>query len=374
MLISQRCLLSAGIMLITLVICYYHILAVLPDEFNPTSFKKLQMKNILLWNGYDRVEMNILLGGFLDHSCSFSNCWVTSDRNYLESLGKFDAIVFNMAVLNYLETNKLPPSNERRFHQYYIFFTQESAFYHAENVIDYKGYFNWTMSYLPDSDIVYPYGRAEASNVTLQYQNKDIKKRKLVAWFASHCSTQSKREKYVKELQKYIDVDIYGLCGPLKCGWNESTGNSLPECYQALQQDYKFYLSFENSLCKDYATEKLYSILKLFVVPVVMGLANYSAIAPPHSFINALQYSPKELANYLLMLDSNDTLYNRYFDWKTNYTIRSSYQEMGREAKCSLCTKLNNRQYSIVDLSSAWNPITRCFNPNYVKPFRRIGI
>lgn len=346
---------------------------------NMPSIPKCQTKNILLWNGYDRVEMDILLRGFKNYSCSFTNCWVTSDRKYLESLNKFDAIIFNMAVLHQLKTNKLPSPSERSFEQYYIFFTQESPFYHSENLKDYNGYFNWTMSYLPNSDILYPYGKAEASaslHVAVNYEIND-KKRKLVAWFVSHCSTQSQREKYVKELQKYIQIDIYGLCGPLKCGWNEKTGNSQPECYKALQNNYKFYLSLENSLCKGYVTEKLYSILKLDVVPVVMGNANYSVIAPPYSYIDALQYSPKELADYLILLDSNDTLYNRYFEWKSHYIIYSDYEEIGKEALCSLCGKLNiepDRNKTPADLLSTWNPTTRCLNPRYMKAFRGIDL
>ena len=61
-----------------------------------------------------------------------------------------------------------------------------------------------------------------------------------------------------------------------------------------------FYLSFENSLCEDYVTEKLWAWLRRDIVPVVMGQANYSAIVPPHSVINALDFSePRDLANYL---------------------------------------------------------------------------
>ena len=142
-----------------------------------------------------------------------------------------------------------------------------------------------------------------------------------------------------------------------------------------LENDYKFYLSFENSLCSDYVTEKFYSILKYYVVPVVMGRANYSKIAPPYSFIDSLWYSPKELADYLLLLDANEALYERFFEWKTSYIIRSGYEEMGGRALCSLCTALNledGRKEMSVDVWSTWSPKTRCLNPHYLKAFPRI--
>ena len=61
-----------------------------------------------------------------------------------------------------------------------------------------------------------------------------------------------------------------------------------------------FYLSFENSLCEDYVTEKLWQWLRRDIVPLVMGQANYSAIVPPHSVINALDFSvPKDLGVFL---------------------------------------------------------------------------
>lgn len=34
-----------------------------------------------------------------------------------------------------------------------------------------------------------------------------------VAWVVSHCPTHSRREDYVEELKKHIDVDVYGKCG-----------------------------------------------------------------------------------------------------------------------------------------------------------------
>lgn len=52
-------------------------------------------------------------------------------------------------------------------------------------------------------------------------------KKKLVAWMASNCNfTTYARSDYVAQLQKNIQVDVYGACGPLKCGKN----TKFPDC------------------------------------------------------------------------------------------------------------------------------------------------
>ena len=42
--------------------------------------------------------------------------------------------------------------------------------------------------------------------------SKFQRKKSLVAWMVSNCYTASRRESYVFELQKYIQVDVYGDC------------------------------------------------------------------------------------------------------------------------------------------------------------------
>jgi len=80
-----------------------------------------------------------------------------------------------------------------------------------------------------------------------------VGKTKLVAWFVSNCNAVNGRENYVNELRQYIDVHVYGVCGDLSCPRSDAR-----RCFDMLATDYKFYLAFENSNCRDYITEKFY--------------------------------------------------------------------------------------------------------------------
>ena len=66
-------------------------------------------------------------------------------------------------------------------------------------------------------------------------------------------------------------------------------------------------LAFEDDLCTDFTSFKWFSVMQEeTTVAVVMGGANYAALAPPMSYINVADFrSAKELANYLLYLDAH---------------------------------------------------------------------
>ena len=202
----------------------------------------------------------------------------------------------------------------------------------------------------------------------VDFLNMIRKKKQLsVAWFVSNCITFSRREKYVQELQKHIAVDIYGSCqGGSKCPRGD-------KCDRMLQTDYKFYLAFENSLCRDYVTEKFYKCLANSVVPVVYGGANYSALAPEKSFIDVHDFaSAQHLADYLIYLDANQTAYEEYFQW------RKSPKEPAYSAWCRLCEKLNDPA-SVAghydDIYDWWTRQSRCgegMAVNASKLYRRI--
>ena len=72
-----------------------------------------------------------------------------------------------------------------------------------------------------------------------------------------------------------------------------------------------------------------------------MCRANWSRIAPPHSFVNVDDFgSPKELAEYLAYLDSNPAAYLSYFWWKDHYIVR---RPLFTHPMCALCQRLHDK-------------------------------
>ena len=189
-----------------------------------------------------------------------------------------------------------------------------------------------------------------------------------VVWLVSHCKTQSQREDYVEALRQHIDVDVYGECGNMSCG---SKHQRMPPCAEEiLNHKYRFYLSFENSLCQDYVTEKLKKILKpgIKIIPVVMGAVNYSAILPQKTYIDVKDFqSPRHLAAYLHMVANNQTLFNEYIRRKSVLTCKRHSEPY----LCRLCKYLHTHRgkvETISDVVSYWNVQDRCIKPQSYLP------
>ena len=83
------------------------------------------------------------------------------------------------------------------------------------------------------------------------------------------------------------------------------------ELYKKTLKNYKFYLAFENSLCQDYITEKLFLAMHAGVLPIAYGgltKEDYLKVVPPNTFIHAEDFqSVQELADYLKFLAANST-------------------------------------------------------------------
>lgn len=228
-------------------------------------------------------------------------------------------------------------------HQLYVFLNSESAAY--PNITDWSpwnDFFNLTMTYRTDSDVFMPYGRI-VKQVQPQRHQKNANKTGLVSWMVSNCKTQSKREVWVKKLRKYLPADsihVYGTCGTMTCSRNSQ--DDREECWKMLEQNYKFYLSLENSICPDYVTEKMFEALKHDIVPIVLGGADYERTFPPNSFINMMDFKNMSiLADHLIALDKDAALYEKYFAWKTKYSVKNSGHDRNL-AHCDLCKALHS--------------------------------
>ncbi|XP_039537339.1 4-galactosyl-N-acetylglucosaminide 3-alpha-L-fucosyltransferase 9-like [Pimephales promelas] len=209
-----------------------------------------------------------------------------------------------------------------------------------------KDLFNLTSSYRRDSDIPVPYGWL--SEATEEEKNYTIpKKDKLVCWVVSHYNPNFRRSQYFNELVKYINVDAYGG------HFNKPMSN---DDYINLMHTCKFYLSFENSIHRDYITEKVFNPLRIGTVPVVIGppRENYEQLIPSEAFIHVDDFpSPKELADHLKLMDQNEDLYRQYFTWRKHFISKRT--SFGLAHACRVCDHIKkNKHYTVVKDINSW--------------------
>uniref|UniRef100_A0AA82N864 Fucosyltransferase n=2 Tax=Schistosoma mansoni TaxID=6183 RepID=A0AA82N864_SCHMA len=315
---------------------------------------------------YDSLGMNKTVKTFLNYGhrtiftpmdfskCHASKCAVITDMNRWREA---DALIL---------TEDKVPKGTRPPEQLWFSLIQESPVHIAmagflENEI------NFTISFRLDSTIYSPYGSYEPyikhhgpeTRYPLPSRNIASGKSKKVAWFVSNCIPKSPRMQYAKELSRHISVDIYGECGTLSCPKDIPTFTSSVGCLKMMRENYKFYLSFENSLCSEYVTEKLYkNALNNELLPIVMGasIEEYERVAPPYSFIHVDQFeSPAKLADYLKYLDKNDTAYNEYFAWHGHGIIH----DWDSQPQCAMCLLAHTSQafgpYWVPKVARWWN-------------------
>ena len=252
--------------------------------------------------------------------CTSGRCHLTTNRSLLPKVEMFDAIIFDQFHTHWddLPTARwlispvfyalIPPN--RSADQYYVFYTLEAAAHRQGNLPNQieklnkiRGFFNLTMTYRHDSDITTPYGQfvprgsppmggphLEEYIQKFGRENKHLASKKgsqglTIAQYVSNCETAVGRENLVDLIDYLTPVDIYGNCGDFYCPqWERE------RCHNLLGDNYKFYLSFENAMCKDYITEKFFKVLSQNTIPIVFTGANMSTVAPPHSYINVADF------------------------------------------------------------------------------------
>ncbi|GAV08982.1 hypothetical protein RvY_18594 [Ramazzottius varieornatus] len=264
---------------------------------------------ILYWTKYYNHDFNSRQQIYQEavhglRSCPVNNCVITSNRSMLN---QSSAVIFHVRDMQW---EKLPAYRDPQ--QYYVFHLLESPRHTEMSLASLApGFFNLTFTYRLDSDIVAdtyfqnykPPMWADWSS----FEETLRVKTKLAVAFVSNCITPSRRNLVLEELREYIAIDVYGRCGPLKC---KPTSLRKEAACDRLVSTYKFYLAFENSVCRDYVTEKVHRAYAQDTVPVILGGANYTALFPPNSFINIWDFpSAKALAEHLLFLSASSAAY-----------------------------------------------------------------
>ncbi|CAL7948915.1 unnamed protein product [Xylocopa violacea] len=138
----------------------------------------------------------------------------------------------------------------------------------------------------------------------------------------SNCDTASNRDIYISELMKYIRVDSYGKClnnaqfeERLKKNYLEKLNS---KDFLSFIANYKFTIAFENAVCDDYITEKLWRPLIVGSIPVYYGSPSFKDWLPNNmSAISVRDFKdPISLANFIQNLSNNETEYNKYLSHK----------------------------------------------------------
>jgi len=100
--------------------------------------------------------------------------------------------------------------------------------------------------------------------------------------------------------------------------------------------------------------EKFFRLIKYPIVPVVFGQTNYSRFIPSSGFIDVQQFANVEqLANRLIEVKSNSTLYEEYFHWKNDFQWGGFLHFMS--PFCDLCLRLHlDQKVNIIENIHRW--------------------
>uniref|UniRef100_A0A0K0ENT0 Fucosyltransferase n=1 Tax=Strongyloides stercoralis TaxID=6248 RepID=A0A0K0ENT0_STRER len=304
--------------------------------------------------------------------CEKYNCLFTKDRkefnnadaiffnDFYNSKSKYGSKLINRPKNTTLFVNSITESYRRL-----------SSKKKLNKIMYPKGYFNLTFSYLPNADIKLISINKDwiFTNITIDEIKKIDKninnifntKTGKIIWLVSNCKTPSGREYAIRHLKKYIKIDQYGEC----------TGKRVILNYQKTEElfnKYYFYIASENSDCKHYLTEKIFSRLPFTSIPIVTVKSLYKKYIPDNSFIAMDSFkSPRHLARYLKVLIKNKSKYLKFFDyrklgWKVEETLTG---------KCHLCHEIikfiqSKKKKVYYDIDDWLKKSTYCLHDNYI--------
>lgn len=256
------------------------------------------MRTILLWNDDWRMAGPPRVLG--DEGCE-----LVRDRRMAPLA---DAIVFHLPTLDPATL----PVGRRPGQRWVAWWMESEAHYPFVDDPRFMGTFDLTMSHRRSSDVWATY------LPPVEELSRPAAAKSAAApavYIASNPRDRSGRSGYVAELMRHLAVDSYGA------ELNNRTiqdDDGRPAKLRTLAR-YRFTLAFENSVAKDYVTEKFFDALCVGSVPVVLGAPNVAEFAPdPECFLDVAHYPrPETLAARIGQLCADESAYAAMMRWKT---------------------------------------------------------
>ncbi|MBP0581879.1 alpha-1,3-fucosyltransferase [Labrys sp. LIt4] len=196
-------------------------------------------------------------------------------------------------------------------------------------------HFDLTMTYRLDSDIpttyAIPFGSVANMLSALRRPPPPKTEDAPLVSFISSDVDRNDRRAYLYELSRYIAIDSYGKFLNNRRLPTDRGRESKLDVIGA----YRFTIAFENARSNDYVTEKLFDAFWAGSVPVYFGAPNVEKFVPgSNCYIDASRFAdPKDLAEHLKRLASDEAAYQRLFAWKQR-PLRSHFLTLiEREAR-----------------------------------------
>lgn len=298
-----------------------------------------------------------MYSGFED--CENRNCFMSQVES---DAPRSDAIIFTKSLLPRNFSYNHEPGQVWILSDDYPAVRKYSAIWRKENV------FNWTISYRKQSsDLYLPYGKIKPKSAVDERDFYEIAKNKTKTALIvmSRCNTPAKRQTYLNKLKRLMDVDILGRCGKT---WNCGMKYLHDSCYDVVNQ-YKFFLAFEDSLCSDYFTDRIFENFDYDTVLVTRGglKGQIKNVLPEGTYIAAEDFNgPKELAAFLKSMSLES--YVNILKAK-HYYQSEVHAYVFREPMCEICHRLNNidkYRKTIYSIDNLLNSTSSCVPPDKV--------
>ena len=272
-----------------------------------------------------------------------AGCEITTQR---ELFAQADAVVFHIPDMGRIH------HLQKRHGQLWVAWSMEcEALYPRQLEPDFKQQFDLSMTYRLDSDVPVPYYQTSLLQ-ELKTPAQPKPPGNLAVLFVSSRFNHSHRLEYLQELMGYLEVHSFGKLFNNR----RIEGDMGRQTKLEVSAGYAFSLAFENSIATDYVSEKFYDPLVAGSVPVYLGAPNIDQFAPgDHCYINAADFKPSELVNYLNALSQDERGYQSYLAWK-DLPLRENFIQMvekvSEPAFVRLCQAVQKRQFNDLDTRS----------------------